>query len=156
MIGGLTLGTGALIVGYSITSNTLWRQGLYMVAIGSLLGLLMSRQPRANRVDIILEENGLRRVKGKDLQKTIGKAKIRDISKWGDILGFELKSGAIKGHDYIWVDKYGGPSVLTASHQKPWLLYKDLAQKGPSYNLSRADLYQIVHWQKRIKKKYTE
>ena len=150
------LGTVFLISGWAALPSGLYRQGLYTVAIGSILGLLMSRTGNKNRVDIILEENGLRRVKGKDLQKTISKAKIRDISKWGDILGFELKSGAIKGHDYIWVDKYGGPSVLTASHQKPWLLYKDLAQKGRSYNLSRADLYQIVHWQKRIKKKYTE
>lgn len=156
MIAGLTLGTGVLIMGYSVTPNALWKQSLYMVAIGSLLGLLMNRTGTRNRVDIILEENGLSRVKGKDLQKTIGKVKIRDVTKYGDILGFDLQSKSIKGHDYIWVDRYGGPSILTQSHQKPWLLYKDLAQKGSYYNLSRADLYQIVHWQKRIKRKYTE
>ncbi len=153
------MGIGVIITGYSILPDILWKKALYMVAMGGILGLLMSgrrgESRGANRVDIILEENGLRRVKGKDLQKTIGKAKIRDISKWGDILGFDLKSGAVKGHDYIWVDRYGGPIVLTSSHQKPWLLYKDLAQKG-DYNFSRGDLYQIVHWQKRIKKKYTE
>ena len=90
----------------------------------------MNRTGTRNRVDIILEENGLSRVKGKDLQKTIGKVKIRDVTKYGDILGFDLQSKSIKGHDYIWVDRYGGPSILTSSHQKPWLLYKDLAQKG--------------------------
>ena len=149
------LGAAFLITGWTILPRGFYTKALYMVAIGSLMGILMNRTATRNRVDIILEENNLRRVKGKDLQKTISKAKIRDISKWGDILGFDLKSGAIKGHDYIWVDRYGGPSVLTASHQKPWLLYKDLAQKG-NYGFSRADLYQIVHWQKRIKKKHTE
>ena len=149
------IGTVFLITGYAILPKELSRMALYTVAIGSILGLLMSRQQRGNRVDIVLEQNGLRRVKGKDLLKTIGKAKIRDITKWGDILGFDLRSGAIKGHDYKWVDRYGGPTVITSSHQKPWLLYKDLAEKG-KYGLSRGDLYQIFHWQKRIKKKYTE
>jgi len=163
ILSNLLLGTGSVITGFAILPDSWWSKGLYMAGVGSLLGLLLTGQfklpsgdrPKVNRVNIILEENGLTRVKGKDLQNTIGKAKIRDISKWGDILGFDLKSGAVKGHDYIWVDRYGGPSVLTASHQKPWLLYKDLAQKG-NYGFSRADLYQIVHWQKRIKKKYTE
>jgi len=136
MIAGLTLGTGVLIMGYSVTPNALWKQSLYMVAIGSLLGLLMNRTGTRNRVDIILEENNLRRVKGKDLQKTISKAKIRDISKWGDILGFDLKSGAIKGHDYIWVDRYGGPSVLTASHgysTKIWPKKETMASVVPTF-----------------------
>ena len=80
------------------------------------------------------------------------------ITKYGDILGFDLVSGADEGHTYKWVDRYGGPSVLTSTHdpqKKAWLLYKDLAEKG-KYGLSRGDLYQIVHWQKRIKQKYTE
>jgi len=145
-----------LITGFAILPQGFSRMTLYTVAIGSILGILMSGRRGPNRVDIILEENNLRRVKAKDLQKT--KMKIRDITKYGDILGFDLVSGADEGHTYKWVDRYGGPSVLTSTHdpqKKAWLLYKDLAEKG-KYGLSRGDLYQIVHWQKRIKQKYTE
>ena len=156
MLSGLLFGTGALISGFSLLGDSTWTQGLYMVALGATLGLLMTGFKGPNRVDIILEENNLRRVKAKDLQKT--KMKIRDIAKYGDILGFDLVSGADEGHTYKWVDRYGGPSVLTSTHdpqKKAWLLYKDLAEKG-KYGFSRGDLYQIVHWQKRIKRKYTE
>ncbi len=145
-----------LITGFAILPQGFSRMTLYTVAIGSILGILMSGRRGPNRVDIILEENNLRRVKAKDLQKT--KMKIRDITKYGDILGFDLVSGADEGHTYKWVDRYGGPSVLTSTHdpqKKAWLLYKDLAENG-KYGLSRGDLYQIVHWQKRIKQKYTE
>ena len=149
-------GTVFLITGFAILPQDLSRMTLYTVAIGSILGILMSGRMGPNRVDIILEQNNLRRVKAKDLQKT--KMKIRDIAKYGDILGFDLVSGADEGHTYKWVDRYGGPSVLTSTHdpqKKACLLYKDLAEKG-KYGFSRGDLYQIVHWQKRIKQKYTE
>ena len=150
------IGTVFLITGYAILPTDLSRMALYSVMIGSILGILMSARRGSNRVDIILEENNLRRVKAKDLQKT--KMKIRDITKYGDILGFDLVAGADQGHTYKWVDRYGDPTVLTSTHdpqKKAWLIYKDLAEKG-KYGLSRGDLYQIVHWQKRIKKKYTE
>ncbi len=108
MLSGTLLGVGVLISGYAVLPNKMWGKALYMVAIGGILGLLMSgRQVTGeNRVDIVLIDNGLRRVKAKDLMKT--KMKIRDIVKYGDILGFDLVSGADEGHTYKWVDRYGG------------------------------------------------
>jgi len=157
MATGILMGIGFIISGYAILPDRLWTNALYMVAIGGLLGILMNIGSRTNRVDIILEENGLRRVKGKDLMKT--KMKIRDVAKYGDILGFDLVSGADEKHTYKWVDRYGGPTILTSTHNVgdgAWKIYKDIAEKGKSYGISKPDLYQIVHWQKRIKKKYTE
>ena len=156
MLSELLFGTGTLISGFALLPNSIWTKGLYMVMIGATLGIVMNGFGGPNRVDIVLEENNLRRVKAKDLQKT--KMKIRDITKYGDILGFDLVSGVDEGHTYKWVDRYGGRTVLTSTHdpqKKAWLLYKDLAEKG-DYGFSRGDLYQIVHWHKRIKKKYTE
>ena len=63
------IGTVFLITGYAILPTDLSRKALYSVIIGSILGILMSARRGSNRVDIILEENNLRRVKAKDLQK---------------------------------------------------------------------------------------
>ena len=63
------VGTVFLITGFAILPQDLSRMTLYTVAIGSILGILMSGRRGPNRVDIILEENNLRRVKAKDLQK---------------------------------------------------------------------------------------
>ena len=164
MFSGIVMGVGVIITGYSILPNKLWHKALYMVAIGGIMGLVMNvgqfklNTPRVNRVNIILEENGLSRVKGQDLQKT--KMTIRDIAKYGNILGLDLVAGADKGHTYKWIDRYGHDTIVTASHKigknDAWKIYKDLAQKNNSYGFSRADLYQIHHYRKKIKQNYTE
>ena len=153
----------ALVVGSVFTILELrfspkGRKSLYAVGIGILLGLLMSRNMGTNRVDWVLQQNKLKRVKGKDLQKV--NMSVKDVTRYGDILGFDLTPGSDKGHTYKWVDRFGGNTVLTSTHdpsKKAWLIYKDLAEKG-NYGLSRSDLYQIHHWYKRLNKgtKYTE
>ena len=164
MISGTIMGIGVLITGYSILPNKLWKMALYMAAVGGILGLVMNvgqfklNTPKVNRVNIILEENGLKRVKGQDLLKT--KMSLRDVAKYGNILGLDLIAGADKNHTYKWVDRYGHDTIVTASHKigknDAWKIYKDLAQKNNSYGFSRADLYQIHHYRKKIKQNYTE
>jgi len=154
----LVVGSVFTILGLRLSPNK--RNSLYAVGIGILLGLLMSRRTGTNRVDWVLKKNNLKRVKGRDLQK-VGMS-LKDVTRYGDILGFDLREGADKKHTYKWVDRFGGPTVLTSAHKPSegaWLLYKDLAEEKKSpYGLSRADLYQIHHWYKRLKKgtKYTE
>ena len=152
----LVVGSVFTILGLRMSSNR--TKSLYAVGIGILLGLLMSSKNRVNRVDSVLRKNNLSRVKGKDLQKV--SMSLKDVTRYGDIIGFDLVDGADKGHTYKWVDRFGGNTIVTSTHDpanKAWLLYKDLAEKG-DYGLSRADLYQIHHWYKRLKKgiKYTE
>ena len=166
ILSNLLLGTGSIITGFAILPDSAWTKGLYMAGVGGLLGLLLTGQfklpsgdkPKVNRVNIILEDNGLSRVKGQDLLKT--KMSIRDVAKYGDILGIDLVSGADTGHTYKWVDRYGNDTIVSSSHKvgknDAWKIYKDLAQKNNSYGFSRADLYQIHHHAKRIKQKYTE
>lgn len=153
----LVVGSVFTILGLRMSSSK--SKSLYAVGIGILLGLLMSQRTGTNRVDWVLQKNNLKRVKGRDLQK-VGMS-LKDVTRYGDILGFDLRDGADKGHTYKWVDRYGGNTIVTQTHDpsnKAWLLYKDLSEKGKEYGLSRADLYQIHHWYKRLKKgtKYTE
>ena len=70
MLSELLFGTGTLISGFALLPNSIWTKGLYMVMIGATLGIVMNGFGGPNRVDIVLEENNLRRVKAKDLQKT--------------------------------------------------------------------------------------
>ena len=154
----LVVGSVFTILGLRMSSNR--TKSLYAVGIGILLGLLMSgKVNKVNRVDWVLQKNNLKRVKGRDLQNV--SMSVKDVTNYGDILGFDLRDGADKGHTYKWVDRYGGNTIVTQTHdpsKKAWLLYKDLSEKGKEYGLSRADLYQIHHWYKRLKKgtKYTE
>ena len=50
------LGAAFLITGWTILPRGFYTKALYMVAIGSLMGILMNRTATRNRVDIILEE----------------------------------------------------------------------------------------------------
>ena len=110
----LVVGSVFTILGSRLSPNK--RNSSYAVGIGILLGLLMSRRTGTNRVDWLLKKNNLKRVKGRDLQK-VGMS-LKDVTRYGDILGFDLREGADKKQDDQRHDqRHGnGEGLTTAAH----------------------------------------